>query len=234
MKFKTATVVANPKKEVAEELKLEVAEFLRKKGIEVVRSGEILITIGGDGTMLYSKDKFNQPIFGIGSDRSMICQAKFKNWRKKLGDLLKSYRIDYRMMLVCGIGGRKYKKALNEVVIRSRDHRVIELTLLVGNKKYTFKADGVIFSTPTGSTSYAYSSGGPELNKKARKYVVVAIAPYRRAFKPLVVSDKTKCIACLRDGNADLVTDGQFIHPVEVGEKIRIEKDGYAKLIWPE
>jgi NAD+ kinase len=234
MKFKTATIVANPKKEVAEKLKPEVAEFLRRKGIGIVKSGDILITIGGDGTMLYNKDKFEQPIFGIGSRKSYICQANFENWRRKLAEVLSGYKLESRMMLECGISGRKYKKALNEVVVRSRDHRVIELTVFVGNKKVTFKADGVIFATPTGSTGYAYSCGGPELNKKAKKYVVVAIAPYRRAFKPLVVDEKMKCAVYVKRGNADLVIDGQFIHPADLGDKIKIEKNGYVKLIWPE
>jgi NAD+ kinase len=184
--------------------------------------------------MLYNKDKFEQPIFGIGSRKSYICQANFENWEKKLTEVLNDYKLERRMMLECGIGERKYKKALNEVVVRSRDHRVIELTVFVGNKEFTFKADGVIFATPTGSTGYAYSCGGPELGKKAKKYVVVAIAPYRRAFKPLVVDEEMKCAVYVSKGNADLVIDGQFIHPAELGDKIKIEKNDYAKLIWPK
>ena len=234
MRFKTAIVVANPKKKVAEKIKLEVAEFLRKRGIVVAKSGDVVITIGGDGTMLYNKDKFEQPIFGIGSRKSYICQANFENWRDRLSEVLKDYKLEKRMMLECDIGGRKYKKALNEVVIRSRDHRVIELTVFIGSQKFTFKADGVIFATPTGSTGYAYSCGGPQLSKRAKKYVVIAIAPYRRAFKPLVIDEETKCVAYLISGNADLVIDGQFIHPAELGDKIKIEKNDYAKLIRPK
>ena len=235
MKFKTATIVANPKKRIAVETKGSVVEFLRKNKIKIMKHGEILITLGGDGTLLYNREKFGQPVFGIGNEKSFICQSNFRNWRKKLAELLSGYRLEKRMMLECEIDGRKYKRALNEVVVRSRDHRVVELVLFVGNRKFEFKADGVILATPTGSTAYAYSCGAPELSKKTKKYVVVAIAPYRRAFKPLVVDEKTKCSFYLKEGNADLVIDGQFVHPIELGVKIKVKKSSeYAQLAQPK
>ncbi|NYZ79070.1 NAD(+)/NADH kinase [Candidatus Micrarchaeota archaeon] len=224
MKTRSAFVTPNPKKGVAVKLKREVEAFLEKHGVEVRRGGDILITIGGDGTMLYNKDRYTQPIFGIGNEKSFICQSNFKNWREKLSAVLRSSRIEWRSMLRCSISGRVYENALNEICIRSRDHRIIDVSLsFLGNNR-KFRADGVLFSTPTGSSAYAYSAGAPQLSPLARKYEIVPIAPYRREFKPVVLPDSVKCEMSVTAGNADLIIDGQFIHGVKLNSKIRIFK----------
>ncbi len=222
MKIRSAFVTPNPDKRIAVELKKEVEGFLEKHGVELKRGGDVLITIGGDGTMLYNKDRYTQPIFGIGSERSFICQSNFKNWRKMLSAVLRSSRIEWRSMLRCSISGRVYENALNEICIRSRDHRVIDVSLSFSGRSRKFRADGVLFSTPTGSSAYAYSAGAPQLSPLARRYEVVPIAPHRREFKPVVLPDSARCEMSVTAGNADLVIDGQFIHGVKPNSKIRI------------
>jgi NAD+ kinase len=224
MKTRSAFVTSNPKKRVAVELKKEVEAFLEKRGVEVRKGGDILITIGGDGTMLYNKDRYAQPIFGIGNEKSFICQSNFRNWRGKLSAVLRSSRIEWRSMLRCSIFGRVYENALNEICIRSRDHRVIDVSLSFSGKNRKFRADGVLFSTPTGSSAYAYSTGAPQLSPLARRYEVVPIAPYRRESKPVILLDSAKCEVSVTAGNADLVIDGQFVHGVRLNSKIRIFK----------
>jgi NAD+ kinase len=224
MRIRSAFVTPNPDKRIAVELKKEVEGFLETHGVELKRGGDILITIGGDGTMLYNKDRYTQPIFGIGSERSFICQSNFKNWREMLSAVLRSSRIEWRSMLRCSIAGRVYENALNEICIRSRDHRVIDVSLSFTGRSRKFRADGVLFSTPTGSSAYAYSAGAPQLKPRARKYEVVPIAPYRREFKPVVVQDSTKCEMTVTAGNADLVIDGQFVHGVKLNSKIKVFK----------
>jgi NAD+ kinase len=224
MRIRSAFVTPNPEKRIAVELKKEVESFLGKHRVELKSGGDILITIGGDGTMLYNKDRYTQPIFGIGSERSFICQSNSKNWRGMLSALLRSSRIEWRSMLRCSIAGRVYENALNEICIRSRDHRVIDVSLSFSGRSRKFRADGVLFSTPTGSSAYAYSAGAPQLKPRARKYEIVPIAPYRREFKPAVVPDSTKCEMSVTAGNADLVIDGQFIHGVKLNSKIKVFK----------
>ncbi|MEM3555504.1 MAG: NAD(+)/NADH kinase [Candidatus Micrarchaeia archaeon] len=222
MKVMSAFVVANPEKEWAVKLKREVEAFLIQRGVRV-EEGQVLITIGGDGTLLYNKNKYNKPVFGIGNERSFICQSNYKNWREILERLLKRNKIERRSMLECRSAGKRYENALNEVCIRSRDHRLVELILFFNGKKATFRADGVLFSTPTGSTAYAYSCGAPELPPNAKKYEVVPIAPYRRSFKPVVLPNSAKCTVVVKKGNADLVIDGQFIHHIKTNSKIAVE-----------
>ncbi len=224
MRIESAFVTPNPKKRIAVELKREVESFLEERGVEVRRGGDILITIGGDGTMLYNKDRYGQPIFGIGNEKSFICQSNFRNWRRILSAVLRSSRIEWRSMLRCSISGRVYENALNEICIRSRDHRVIDVSLSFLGKNKQFRADGVLFSTPTGSSAYAYSAGAVQLSPLARKYEIVPIAPYRREFKPVLLPDSKRCEMKVTAGNADLVIDGQFIHGVKLNSKIKVFK----------
>jgi len=222
MKIGSAFVVANPKKQWAGELKREVESFLAKHGVAVKEEGEILVTIGGDGTLLYNKNKYAKPIFGIGNERSFICQSTLRNWKRILSSALRSCRVELRSMLECSISGRVYEDALNEICIRSRDHRVVELSLSFLGRNKLFRADGILFSTPTGSSAYAYSCGAPQLSPRARKYEVVPIAPYRREFKPVVVPASTQCEVKVVRGNADLVIDGQFIHSLPPNSKMKV------------
>jgi len=226
MKIRSAVVVPNPKKQRAVRLKSDVESFLRHHGVKAKQEGDILVTIGGDGTMLYNKKMYHQPIFGIGSDRSSICQSSFKNWRNVLSKILRSCRVEWRSMLTCRISGKTHEDALNEICILSRDHRVIELCLSFLGRRKIFRADGVLFSTPTGSTAYAYSAGAPKLSPLARKYEIVPVAPYKREFKPVVVPDSTECEVKVLAGNADLMIDGQFMHRIKLGSKIKVFKSG--------
>jgi len=230
--LKSAILIYNPTKPHAKALAGEVRRFLTTHGARVVReekSADALITVSGDGTLLYHKSRYNLPIFAIGNENSAICQAKADNWKRMLSRILqRGFTTERRGMLSCEAGGKVVEDALNEVVIRSRDHRVIDILLGVNGKKFKFLADGVLFSTPTGSTAYCYSCGGRKLPVHARKYEAVAIAPYRRAFRPMVLKDSAICAASTQSRAADLVFDGQFIHRMSPGSRIRVFKSRRA------
>jgi NAD+ kinase len=226
-KLKHAAIVWNPKKPEAKKLAARVRVFLAAGGARITGAGraDVLFIVGGDGTLLYNKGRFGMPIFAIGSERSFICQATAANWMAVVRKIMRrGFATERRMMLACEVGGRVIENALNEIVIRSRDHRVIDLHVEVGGRRSEFYADGVLFSTPTGSSAYCYSCGGRELPLHAHMYEVAAIAPYRRLFRPVVVPDSTACTAWTMSGSADLVFDGQFIHRMKPGARVRIRK----------
>lgn len=231
-KVNRALVVFNPKKPHAKELARDVRRFIRASGAEVVmdaKDADLLVIISGDGTLLYNKLRYNLPIFAIGSERSFICQAHAGNWRDKLARILSDgYEIERRTMLSCAVNGARMEDALNEIVVHSRNHRVVDIELLVGRRRFAFYADGVMFSTPTGSSAYCYSCGGRELPKHARKYEIVAIAPYRRAFTYAIVPDSVTASAVVKSNNADLISDGQFIHHLKAGSIIKVWKSSRA------
>lgn len=224
----SATVLFNPKKKEGARMKREVEGFLLKHNVRLKERGEIVVAIGGDGTILYNKHYYDMPIFGIGGELSFLCRATMKNWRGRLGKVLKGYRTDKRMMLASELDGKRLPDALNEVCIRRREHRVLRMKLTVAGRKYAFGADGVMFSTPTGSTAYAYSCGGKELPSHARKYEVVAIAPLRRGFKPLVVGENKVSRLLVEEGgkNTDVIIDGQLAFPMKKRSRIKVYKSG--------
>ncbi len=226
MKITSATILGNPKKPQTRRLKAEVALFLKMHGVKIVSAsdamsgsdghGHILITIGGDGTILFNKNRIHLPVFAIGSESSFLCQAIAQDWRKKLMPILQhGYSIEFRTMLSGKLDGHILPDALNEFVIRSREHRVIRLHLKCGGKTRTFRADGLIFSTATGSRAYAYSAGGREMPPLSKSYQIVPIAPFRREFSPLTLSPSTHCTVEIEPRcRADAVSDGQFLYPI--------------------
>ena len=225
MRHKLTSVgfATNPKKPKAKVLKRKISEFLHEAGVRTrsPNAAQMLITIGGDGTILYNKNRYKKPIWAIGSDTSFICQSNKKRWKKELGPLVRhGFSIEQHVMLTAKLDGKHLPDALNEVVVRSQHHRVLRIKLNVGRRTYRFSADGLIFTTPTGSTGYGYSAGGKEMRATERRYQVVPIAPYRRAFKPMIVPDTTICrVELLNRCRADAVVDGQMHRPTRKGSK---------------
>ncbi|MEM4390131.1 MAG: hypothetical protein QXG98_05745 [Candidatus Micrarchaeia archaeon] len=226
MRVRAALVATNPKKPESERVQAEVESFLLARGVRLSRKRpDLLITIGGDGTLLWNKEFTRAPVFGIGSAHSFLCQATMANWRERLEALLAGFRIERRAMLAASLNGKRLEDALNEFVVRAAGHRVLAFELCASGTCMSFRADGLIFSTPTGSSAYAYSSGGIELPPHARCYEIVAIAPYRRAFEYAVLSDAVRSTATVvSEMPAFVAVDGQFVHPFEGKAVLRVWK----------
>src|SRR3989338_3948698 len=224
MKVKSALVLANPKKQVALRVSSEVRAFLESRGVAISGSSpQLVITVGGDGTVLYNKRHYGVPFFCIGSTTSFICQAKFSNWKPKLLKALNWVRVERRLLLETHINGRKMPLALNEVGIRNPEPRVLSIHLAVGRKHYAFRADGLLFSTPTGSPAYCFSCNGKEMPRRARKYQIVAISPFRRLFPPTIVGQNTPCtLRFSGTEKATLFIDGQTFGTVSERDALRV------------
>jgi NAD+ kinase len=193
MRITRAAVAANRKKPQTAALRREVERFLRAHGVSLSKKPQLVITIGGDGTVLYHKKHYGTPYFAIGSNTSFICQATFASWRGKLSRVLLHLRAEKRLMLSCSIDGKKMPLSLNEIGVRNPEPRVLSMHLAVGKKHYAFRADGLLFCTPTGSPAYCYSCGGKQMKKNGARYQAVAISPFRRTFAPLILSRGARC-----------------------------------------
>ena len=206
MEVKRAIVLANRRKPQTASVKREVGRFLLARGISLTsKNPQLVITIGGDGTVLYHKRHYGVPFFAIGSQTSFICQAAFSNWKHKLARVLSSLTGEPRLMLSCSIDGKKMPLALNDIGVRNPEPRVLSLHLEVGrhaprgsmasarSRHYAFRADGVLFCTPTGSPAYCYSCGGRQMKKGDARYQAVAISPFRRIFKPIILAKGARC-----------------------------------------
>ncbi|VVC02215.1 NAD kinase [uncultured archaeon] len=224
-KISRALVLANARKPIAVRLKKEVDAFLRHSGVRISPlRPQMVVAIGGDGTILYYKKHYGTPFFAIGSNSSFMCQAKFSDWKHRLSAALGRPRLDRRLLLSCSVNGRKMPPALNEIRIRNPEPRVISLHLMAGKKHFAFRADGMLFSTPTGATAYCYSCGGKEMKKNDARYQLVAISPFRRLFPPTLVSGKAKCsLRISGPEKAQLFIDGQEFGMVSEKDTLHIE-----------
>ena len=225
MRVHVAVVASNPLKPASGRIARDVAKFLARRGVTVSRSAahaDLLVVVGGDGTLLHFCKEYDLPIFGIGGQHSRICQAKAGAWRARLSRALRGFSTERRTMLACDRA--REHRALNDVVVKSADARLVKLRVSVGRRTWAFLADGLVFSTPTGSSAYFYSCGGRLLRPNENKFGIAAIAPYLRAFRPTVFADCARASVRLEKGTACIVVDGQPAGTLRVGETLRVAR----------
>ena len=182
---------------------LKIKSLLKKK-IQTVslKKSNVIIVLGGDGFMLQTLKKLyklKKPFFGINSGNYGFLMNKFtnKNFIKNL-KILNNIRIHPLQMTVKTKSNQIKKSiAINEVSILRQSKQASSISI-ISNKKNIIKkltSDGVLVSTPAGSTAYNLSAHGPILNLDSNKLAVTPISPFRpRRWKGVIVSDKSKII----------------------------------------
>ena len=113
--------------------------------------------------------------------------------------------------------------AINDVAMLSKFHEVLTISINIGGDEYCFDADGVVVSTPTGSTAYAYAAGGPVVEPTLEVLSIVPIAPDKRLFDPVIVSAEHK-VSLSSDTPSNIVIDGGKPLQVKKGEKVTVTK----------
>ena len=200
-----------------------------------------MFTIGGDGTILravtYIRDS-NIPIVGINTGRlGFLATVKKEEINTAIEQLLqKNYLIHKRTLLSVtttptNVGLASLNFALNEVsVSRKNTASMITIETYLDEEYLTsYWADGLIISTPTGSTGYSLSCGGPILIPQAKSFVITPIAPHNLNARPLVIPDETK-IKLIVSGREDkffLSLDSR-ITTINSKTEIFIEKSGFT------
>ena len=201
---------------------------------------DFLLTLGGDGTMLSAAravEYRETPILGIHlGELGFLAKITTDVMFERLDMVADAnYEIQKRMVLKGQIMNSKNPStfyALNDFVIdRGKSHRLITLRLK-SNDRYVadYKADGLIIGTPTGSTAYALSAGGPIIMPKLKAMVVVPISPHTLNLRPIVLpDDQTLEITFPIDGNDGLAfaIDGQVNQYLDQNSKIIIKKAPY-------
>lgn len=205
---------------------------------------ELLFTFGGDGTILkaanFLKGK-SLPIVGVNTGRlGFLATINIKELQRKAPDLLaKKFNISQRSVLEVSIDGfpLEHNFALNEVTIsRKESTSMINLnTHLKSGFLSSYWADGLIVATPTGSTGYSLSCGGPIISPETDNFLLTPIAPHNLNARPFVISDK-EIITLNVEAREDefLLSLDSRIHSVPVSSKITIKKGKHAVLIAQE
>ena len=201
--------------------------------IDNLKSGyDFVFVIGGDGTILKSARfyaKFQTPVFGVNLGRlGFLSQSSVDDIRSAVQKILEGkYIVEDRLML----SGGRYS-ALNDFVVKSSvSGRTSRFSLKINKKTVCdYLADGIIVATPTGSTAYGLSAGGPVLVPGLQAFVIVPICPHTLTARPLVVPDFEKISICVNgESSYFLYADGQEFS--EFNNEIHIQKSQYtAKL----
>lgn len=191
---------------------------------------DFVFVIGGDGTILKAGRfyaKFQTPIFGINLGRlGFLSQSSKEEIKQSVEKVLKGkFLVEDRIMLKSG-----NNTALNDFVIKGTYTGRTSCFSLKINDKFVcdYLADGIIVATPTGSTAYGLSAGGPVLTPCLKAFVIVPICPHTLTARPLVVPDTEKITVCAKDEHTKYMvsTDGQEFY--EFNKEIDIQKSEHS------
>lgn len=232
----------------------ESAELIPPNGLEVASRAEmgrlcdLAIVVGGDGTLLNvarSLVDSNVPLLGVNLGRlGFLADVSPDELPHRLEEVLNGqYREETRNLLHAQIirDGEiiAQSDAVNDVVVHKRDvARMIELETFLNEQFLNdYRADGLIIATPTGSTAYALSGGGPIIHPALSAVVVVPICPHTLTHRPIVVEASSTIEIRLRAHNttqAQVTCDGQVSLPLEAGDSVIIrQKKCPLRLIHP-
>jgi NAD+ kinase len=211
-----------------------VAEVAAEK---LAASVDLILVLGGDGTMIATARRMGDtevPVLGVNyGGLGYLAEFRIEELFSALESILAGeFRLDKRVMLdVELIRGEEQvtrNRVLNDVVInKSALARIIEIEAYLSQQFVnSFRADGLIVSTPTGSTAYNLSAGGPVIYPSMNAVVITPICPFTLSNRPIVVPDDAVIELCLKTAQEDvaLTLDGQVGFPLRIEDRVVIRK----------
>lgn len=198
---------------------------------------DLLIVLGGDGTLLgVARDingKYDVPILGVNiGNLGFLSSIEIQDFSEALKKIKNGqYIIQNRILLECTMLNQDDNdkgKALNDVVIaRGTLSRMAKFEVFIDNKLYyRFKGDGLIVSTPTGSTGYSFSAGGPFIYPDVDVIILTPICPHTRGMQPIVLKSSSEILIKAENYNGEiyLTFDGQEAKQINDNTSIIIKK----------
>ena len=225
---------------------LQVVKLGSNVDENALASCDFVLTLGGDGTILYASrevDNYGKPILGVNLGRiGLLTELSPQEFLENIEDIERgNYTVIEAMKIVARKSGKTLSPVLNEyALITSKPGKIIGLQVFVDDK-FIVKVlcDGLIISTPIGSTSYALSAGGAVVSDLMEAIILVPIAPLYRAMYPLVVPPQLTIRVRIEEGWADalLIADGRIVGKVSCGEEVEFikadEKTRFIRLQHP-
>ena len=231
--FENVAVYGNQKIKNLKEIEKEITGILVKMGKNVSQIDEktdLLITVGGDGTLLKGfgmiKDT-NTSILGLNFGRFGFLINDCPDIKKFLIDIFSGRFIPSERTFIEGYVEKEgdfipIGRALNEIIVFRKDIRILDIEIEVEGVPLYVRADGLIISTPTGSTAHSFSAGGPVLSPDMDIISIVCEAPFVPSWKNFLCNKdaiyvKTKM-------KSDVIMDGQTKYPLLAGQRLMIKK----------
>jgi NAD+ kinase len=208
---------------------------------------DVVVVIGGDGTMLSIARRLaplDVPLIGVNQGRlGFLTDIPIARMEATLAAMLGGRYVEERRTLLAaevvradGTADAAY--ALNDVVLnRGGGGTMIDCAVEIdGRFVYTMRADGIIVTTPTGSTAYALSAGGPILDPQVAAFALVPVAPHALTHRPIAVADTATIALTLERGrDAALHCDGQAHFALAEGERVTVRRAPHtARFLHPE
>jgi NAD+ kinase len=208
---------------------------------------DLIVVLGGDGSMIGASRLMGDhdvPVLGINyGTLGYLAEFRVEEMFSALEIILAgAYRTEERVRLSVDLRRGDellmHSRALNELVVnKTAMARIIDIEARMNGQLISqFRADGLIISTPTGSTAYNLSAGGPVVYPSMNALVVTPICPFRLSDRPIVVPDDATIEVSLQtpDEEVYMTLDGQVGHPIEAGDRILIRKSSTTfKIVQP-
>ncbi len=207
---------------------------------EVFNVSEIIIVVGGDGTIIHAAKKaalLGKGVLGINAGRLGYLAGLEENDLSEILRLLDGdYTTEERMMLSVTKGENEYFALNDAVITKGGLSRMVDIDLSVDNETLHYRADGLIAATPTGSTAYSLSAGGPVIDPKLESITLTPISPQSLFARPIILgSEKSIFLTATAPDNTGvfLTVDGENSFEILKDEVISIKKseDFSVKLI---
>ncbi|MBQ8532981.1 MAG: NAD(+)/NADH kinase [Clostridia bacterium] len=219
-------------------------DFLHAPEDELYTLADVIITIGGDGTIIrYAKRAAldNKPVLGINAGRMGYLANIEQNELSLISKLkTKEYFVERRMMLSISVieNGKVINEfnALNDAVITSGFiSRIIDVSVGVGGDYISYRADGLIISTPTGSTAYSMSAGGPIIDPLTQSICITPICSHSLSAKPILLgANNLLRVKAFSKKRTDiyLTVDGRKVAPLKPYTEVQIKRSPkFAQMI---
>ncbi len=191
--------------------------------------GDMIITVGGDGTFLWTSHKTNVPILPLRAEGVGFLSRGDVDEIIKHPEIIKNKKFKIK----------KYPRlnamntnSTNEIVItRPKPSKIIKLSISIGEETFSFMGDGLIFSTPLGSTAYNLSVGGPVLFPTLKVFAMTPIAPFNSRIKPTVLPMGNEINVTLEKNDCYVIIDGHVEKYLSMGDEMKIKRGSDIKLV---
>lgn len=239
-------IITNANKDENMKTTKRCVKWLNEHNLNVITSHEFnddfknidfLIVLGGDGTLLNAAKhacEYSIPILGVNlGNLGFLTEVEVGDLNAALENIIsKKYFIEERMMLKCDIirddTAIASYNALNDCVItRGAIPRIIDLYININNEPaINYSSDGLIISTPTGSTAYSFSAGGPILMSDVHAIIITPICPHSLNSRSILVNDMSSVKVVINDDNTNIMVtiDGQIGLNLLSGDIVSIRK----------
>ncbi len=254
-------VVPNLTKEAAQACTDEVLQILSECGCETVlktdlftahgvyqeriedslRSCDLFIAIGGDGTIIHTAKlaaSMKKPILGVNAGTLGFTAGVERHELSLLANLVRGeYLEERRLMLEVELTSGDHVQrfyALNDAVLSGEPSKIIDYQMVLGHRSYRYRADGFIVATPTGSTAYSLSAGGPVIEPNMDCLVYTPICPHSLFNRSIIFGTKSQLLVDIPEniGRLYLAVDGETPLEVFTKDKLRFfPSDRFARFI---